>query len=295
MAQGRSRPGPLVGITGPRLQAAEVRSTPGILLGADIDSHYAYYPVAVARAGGMPVHLPRESDPSALVARLDALVVAGGQDVDPRSFGQQPTAMTSRLDPVRDDFEASLILAAIERDIPLLGICRGAQLLNVALGGSLVLDLVAQQEIEHARWIYPPELRTHDVVCRPGSLASAIYGEEVRVNSFHHQAIGELGTGIAVSATATDDTIEAIEVEGVRAIGVQWHPEMLADPDLIFDWLVRGSTSDETPGGRLERSILNEHYCQAAATRRCRAAPWEGRACNRGGLGDRPRDCAAPG
>ena len=255
---------PLIGITGPRLQASQIRSTPEILLGAEVDSHYAYYPAAVAAAGGLPVHVSREGDPRELIRRLDGLVVAGGQDVDPRFFGRQPTAVTSRLDPVRDRFEAGLILAALEAGVPLVGICRGAQLLNVALGGSLVLDLVAEQQIEHARWIYPPELATHEVFCRAGTLAREIYGEEVDVNSFHHQAIGDVGSGVAVAATAIDGTIEAIELDGADAIGVQWHPEMLADPDRTFEWLVGRSAKMEGPSRLQERR--SDEYCSQAGS-----------------------------
>jgi putative glutamine amidotransferase len=262
MAQTPDHHRPLIGITGPRLQAAQIRSTPEILLAADVDSHYAYYPTAVAAAGGLPVHLTREGDPEELIARLDGLVIAGGQDVDPRFYGRQPTAVTSRLDPVRDRFEAGLILAAIEHGVPTVGICRGAQLMNAALGGTLVIDLVAQQEIEHARWIYPPELATHEVFCRAGTLAGEIYGEEISVNSFHHQAIGELGRGVAAAATANDGTIEAIEIEGADAIGVQWHPEMLSDPDATFDWLVSRARNLKGPAGPMERRI-DEHCSQA--------------------------------
>jgi putative glutamine amidotransferase len=253
---------PLIGITGPRLQAAQIRSTPEILLGADVDSHYTYYPTAVAAAGGLPVHLTREGDPEDLVARLDGLVIAGGQDVDPRFYGRQPTAVTSRLDPVRDRFEAALILAAIERGIPVVGICRGAQLMNVALGGTLVIDLVARQEIEHARWIYPPDLATHEVFCRVGTLAREIYGEEISVNSFHHQAIGDLGRGVAAAAVASDGTIEAIEIGGADAIGVQWHPEMLGEPDGTFEWLVSRARNMKGLLGPVERRS-DEHCSQA--------------------------------
>lgn len=246
---------PLIGITGPRLLAAEISTTPSILLDARVDSHYAYYPAAVAAAGGMPVHLPRDNDPRELVHRLDGLLIAGGQDVDPRSFGRQPTAITSRLDPGRDRFEADLIRAALEHGIPVLGICRGAQLLNVTMGGSLVLNLLEAQQIEHARWVYPVDHRSHLVTCLAGSAVAEIYGAETMVNSFHHQAIGDLGDRVLATAMATDGTIEAIEIEGGGAIGVQWHPEMLKEPDRIFEWLVGRSTNDGARP-RLERSAV---------------------------------------
>jgi putative glutamine amidotransferase len=246
---------PLIGITGARLQAAEITTTPPILLHTWVDTHYTYYPEVVARAGGLPVHLPRESDPRDLVSRLDGLIVAGGQDVDPRSYGRQPTPTNSRLDPGRDGFELGLVHAALSLEVPLLGICRGAQLMNVALGGTLVEDLVSVQEVEHTLVLYPPEARVHEVVCAPGSLVHELYGERLHVNSFHHQGIADLGRGIATSGVATDGTIEAIEVEAAAAVGVQWHPEMLpGDADPIFAWLVDRSGRNEAEQIRLERS-----------------------------------------
>ena len=230
---------PLVGITGPRLHAAEIRTTPSILLHAWVDSHYTYYPQAVSRAGGLPVHLAREADATALVARIDALVVSGGHDVDPRVYGSEPTATTTRLDPGRDAFELELIEAALGAGIPLLGICRGAQLMNIARGGTLIDELVNVQKVEHTRIVYPPETRVHPVSCEPGSVLHGLYGEVVDVNSFHHQCIDALGRGVAITALATDGTVEAIEIESAAgAVGVQWHPEMLAEPDPLFDWLV---------------------------------------------------------
>lgn len=234
---------PLVGITGPRLHAAEIRTTPSILLHAWVDSHYSFYPEAVARAGGLPVHLAREANPAAVVARLDALVVSGGHDVDPRVYGREPTPTTTRLDPRRDAFELGLIEAALARSIPVLGICRGAQLMNVARGGNLTDELVNVQKVEHTRIVYPPETRVHPVTCEPGSILHDLYGEAVDVNSFHHQSIDELGRGVAVTATAADGTVEAIEIEStVGAVGVQWHPEMLGEPDPLFDWLVAAAS-----------------------------------------------------
>jgi putative glutamine amidotransferase len=230
---------PLVGITGPRLHAAEITTTPSILLHAWVDSHYTYYPEAVATAGGLPIHLAREANPVAVVDRIDALVVSGGHDVDPRAYGREPTPTTTRLDPGRDAFELALIEAALEAGIPILGICRGAQLMNIARGGTLVDELVNVQKIEHTRIVYPPETRVHPVSCEPGSVLHALYGESVRVNSFHHQSIDDLGRGVVVTAVAEDDTIEAIEIEpGAGAVGVQWHPEMLGEQDPLFDWLV---------------------------------------------------------
>lgn len=245
---------PLVGITGPRVQAAEVASTPSILLHAWVDVHYAYYPQVIARAGGLPVHLPRDGDPEALITRLDAVVVAGGQDVDPRRYGRQPTIRSTRLDPERDEFELSVVHAALAHAVPLVGVCRGAQLLNVARGGTLVDDLEAVQGVEHTLVLYPPERRVHEVLFTPGTIAHHVYGDALRVNSFHHQAIDEPGEGVVSCGIAPDGVVEAIEVAGARAVGVQWHPEMLAGVDPLFRWLVTAATVEEAPAVRLERS-----------------------------------------
>lgn len=245
---------PLVGITGPRLHAAEIATTPPILLHAWADVHYAFYPHAVARAGGLPIHLPRDGDPDALVARLDAVVVAGGQDVDPRGYGRQPTVHSTRLDPDRDEFELSIVRAALASDVPLVGVCRGAHLLNVACGGTLVDDLQAVQRIEHTLVLYPPDRRVHDVRLMPGTIAHDVYGDALRVNSFHHQAIDGLGDGVVACGVAPDGVIEAIEIAGARAIGVQWHPEMLPGVDPVFRWLVSAATAETAPAMRLERT-----------------------------------------
>ncbi|MBB4660658.1 gamma-glutamyl-gamma-aminobutyrate hydrolase family protein [Conexibacter arvalis] len=244
---------PLVGITGPRLHAAEISTTPQILLHAYCDAHYVFYPQAVARAGGLPVHLPREADPEAVVARLDALVVAGGQDVDPRRYGSQPTPTSSRVDPGRDSFELALIEAALARGLPLLGICRGMQLLNVARGGTLIDDLPPVQAVEHTLVIYPPEVRVHAVELAPGTALHDIYGPRIEVNSFHHQGIGALGAGLAVAGTAPDGIVEAVELPSACAIGVQWHPEMLPGTDPLFHWLLRQATDHEARAARQER------------------------------------------
>jgi putative glutamine amidotransferase len=249
-----SAPAPLIGVTGPRLHAAEITTTPYILNHAWTDVHYAFYPQAIARAGGLPVQLPRECDPGAIVRRLDALLVAGGQDVDPRVYDSQPTATSTRLDPGRDAFELALIRAALEQRVPLLGVCRGMQLLNVALGGTLIGDLVRVQDVEHTLVRYPPDVGVHDVTFEPGSVLHEVYGAQIEVNSFHHQGIGELGDGVAVSGAAPDGIVEAIEVAGACAIGVQWHPEMLPGDDPLFCWLMREAAHDEAHRQRLERS-----------------------------------------
>jgi putative glutamine amidotransferase len=206
---------PLVGVTGPRMHAAEVATTPAILRHAWVDVHYAFYPHAVARAGGLPVHVAREADPAAIVGRLDALVVAGGQDVDPRAYGSQPTAGNTRLDPQRDAFEIGLVVAALEQDVPLLGICRGAQLINVALGGTLVEDLRAVQGIDHTLVLYPPDARVAmflavDVLQYDVVLASTLRGHKRVLEALRAGDAPAAGRAMAAHVRTTTRELDAI-------------------------------------------------------------------------------------
>jgi putative glutamine amidotransferase len=247
---------PLIGITGPRIHAAEIISTPSILLHLFSDTYYAHYAQAVARAGGLAVQIPRDNPPTALVARLDGIVIAGGQDVDPRMYGHQPSTAATRLDPGRDRFEARLIRAALDQDKPLLGICRGAQLLNVTLGGTLLENLTDVGQIEHTVVLYPPDARVHPVKLTPGSILHDVYGDATEVNSFHRQSIWKLGERVQATGRAPDGVIEGIEVGGARAVGVQWHPEALAEVDPLLAWLIDTAT---TTGSATPKGVPVEH------------------------------------
>jgi putative glutamine amidotransferase len=251
---------PLIGVTAPRVHAAEIVSTPAILAHAFTDTAYAFYAQALARAGALPVLIPRENDPVELVRRLDGVVIAGGQDVDPRLYGGQPAPTSTRLDPQRDAFELALIDAALAHDRPLLGICRGAQLLNVALGGDLIGDLAPVQRIEHTLVLYPPDARVHAVDFEPGSALASVYGDSTAVNSFHRQAVGRLGDRVAASGRAPDGVIEAIEVAGGRAVGVQWHPEMLAG-DPLLAWFVRQARGADPQSAPYDEGVPLERSC----------------------------------
>ena len=227
----------LIGITGRRTRV--VADFPENLSHLSSDLFVVGYSEAVAGAGGTPVLLSREADADALVGRLDGVLVAGGQDVDPRLYGATPGPRTTLLDPVRDRFEVLLVRAAVARGVPVLGICRGAQLINVALGGTLVPDLATRAGESHSFLGYPPEHRSHAVTTVPGSLVAALYGPRVMVNSYHHQAVATPGGRLRVTARADDDVVEAVELPGADVLGVQWHPEMFREPDPVFDWLVR--------------------------------------------------------
>jgi putative glutamine amidotransferase len=191
------------------------------------------YADAVQRAGGIAVILPpdpRAADhPDELLDLLDGLILAGGADVDPAAYGQEPHPATVNTNPERDDFEIALAQAAIARDLPLLGVCRGMQILNVARGGTLLQHLPDSHGHEdHRRTPGSFDGADHDVRLRDGSLAARAAGETSHgTKSHHHQGVDRLGEGLEVTGWATlDELPEAIEDPERRyALGVQWHPE----------------------------------------------------------------------
>jgi putative glutamine amidotransferase len=192
---------------------------------------------AVQRAGGLAVMIPPDGspngDPGQVLDLLDGLILAGGADIDPAAYGAEAHAETKGTVPERDAFEIALARAALERDLPVLGICRGMQLLNVATGGTLHQHLPERfGHHEHRRSLGTFDDADHDVRLAAGSLASAAAGEEVHgTKSHHHQGIDCLGSGLVVTGWSDlDELPEAIEAPGRRfALGVQWHPE--ADPE----------------------------------------------------------------
>jgi putative glutamine amidotransferase len=194
------------------------------------------YSDEVRRAGGLAFLLPPddEAEPAETLDRIDALVLAGGADIDPAGYGADPEPETIGTDPRRDRVESALAVGALERDMPLLGICRGMELLNVALGGTLVQHLPAVLGSDRHR-PGPAEFGNHEVRLEPGSLAARAAGAEVvRVRSHHHQGVAELGRGLTVSGRCPeDDVIEAIEHPASGfALGVLWHPEE-ASPEVL--------------------------------------------------------------
>jgi putative glutamine amidotransferase len=189
------------------------------------------YMEAVQRAGGLAVMLPPDpgADPDRLLYVVDGLILAGGRDIDPSTYGEERAPETDEPHAVRDGFELALARRAMERDIPLLGVCRGMQLMNVARGGTLVQDLPAH--LGHRRTIGTFDGNDHPVRLAEGSLAARAAGETHHATlSHHHQGVDRLGEGLEVSGWSDDDDLpEAIEAPGLRfALGVQWHPE--ADP-----------------------------------------------------------------
>jgi len=192
---------------------------------------------AILTAGGLPILLPTSLPITALpelVNRFDGFVLSGGGDVDPALYGGHLDATVHSIDPERDAFECALIPLVLQADKPLLAICRGAQILNVALGGSLYEDIPSALPAALRHDWYPDIPRdylAHTVEIEPGSRLAEILGtRKLRTNSLHHQAIRQPAPGLEVVARAEDGVIEAVELPGKRfAIGVQWHPECLPE------------------------------------------------------------------
>jgi len=195
------------------------------------------YPEAIRRAGAVPVVIP-PLDVDSIEPLLDGLCglcLSGGPDLHPSIYGAQPHPLLGPTEPHLDSFEVALVRAAEAREIPVLAICRGLQVLNVARGGTLVQDLPSERPpgVTHRQadvgWV-----ATHDVRLQAGSLVADCLGEtEIRVNSFHHQAVDRLGSGLRIVGWADDDMVEAIEATDRRfTVAVQWHAEsMVRSPE----------------------------------------------------------------
>ncbi|CAL9619899.1 gamma-glutamyl-gamma-aminobutyrate hydrolase family protein [Streptomyces sp. enrichment culture] len=196
----------------------------------------AAYHRLVQNAGGLAALLPPDAPAAAetVVARLDGLVIAGGPDVDPAHYGADRHPRTGPAHPERDAWELALVRAALEAGKPLLGICRGLQLLNVALGGTLVQHLPDQ--VGHGGHCGPPGVfARHTVKPVPGTLLAETVPDQVSVPTYHHQAVDMLGRGLLPCAHAEDGTVEAIELPSAHAftLAVQWHPEAGDDPRVM--------------------------------------------------------------
>jgi len=189
------------------------------------------YPAAVQRTGGMALILPPDEAavdaPDPFLDRVDALILAGGADVDPASYGATPHPETGVRWPERDHFEIALVRRALDRAMPVLGVCRGMQVLNVALGGTLIQhldDVIGSDRHRHT----PGAFGDHEVRLAPGSLAARAAGaERLVVKSHHHQGVDSLGGDLLPTGwSVKDEVVEAIELPGQQfALGVLWHPE----------------------------------------------------------------------
>lgn len=200
---------------------------------------------AVARAGGTPLLLPPVGTDEGVVEALDGLLLIGGADITPAAYGADPHPETILTRPERDEHERRLLAAALDRDLPVLGICRGAQLITVALGGTVRQHL--PDELGHTR--HRPDAAVFGstrVRTRPGSVVAGILGEGATVPCYHHQGLVEEGTALEPSAWADDGLVEAVELPGNRRLlGVQWHPEEDPDDLRLFEWLTRTASDRE--------------------------------------------------
>lgn len=241
---------PLIGVTTSEIRGADdFKPTPeGDPPRKDLALGFKYFE-AIERAGGIPVIVPplgsHAIDP--LLARLSGICIAGGPDLDPRSYGGEQHPKLGPTEPELDKFELRVTWAARSRCIPILAICRGAQVLNVALGGSLHMHLPddAGDWVEHRRPGSEGPAASHEIRVEPNSVLGRVLGaDRVTVNSYHHQAVRKLGRGLRAVAHADDGVIEAIETTGPDfVVGVQWHAECMEAPEqhALFEAFVRAS------------------------------------------------------
>jgi putative glutamine amidotransferase len=235
---------PLIGVTTSELRKSALATTrrhgepahPEMALGMT-------YSRALDAAGAIPVVLPPTGTDHLehLLERLDGVCLSGGPDLDPKAYGAADRhPELGPTEPTLDAFELELVKAALRRDLPILAICRGAQALNVACGGTL------HQHVADHRQKDPATQPTHEVTIQAGSRLHRIARTKtLRVNSFHHQAVDEIGAGLRVVAHAEDGTIEAIEGEAGFLVGVQWHAEALIEHMPLFEALVRAAARTE--------------------------------------------------
>lgn len=226
----------------------------------DVPAAYLQYQYVdlVSRAGAVALLLPPQPSTPEVVgdvlARIDALVVAGGRDVDARRYGAAPHPAADPPAPERDDWELALTRAALDRGTPLLGICRGAQVLTVALGGTLVQH-VPDLPGAGAHRLGPGEFAHHTVRTVAGSRLAEVLGSAAAVSCYHHQAVAEVPAGLRATAHADDGVVEGVELEGDRfVVGVQWHPEERLDDLRLMQALVHAARGPALPGGADDRT-----------------------------------------
>ena len=235
---------PLIGITGEQKPATALVDVLDVLRESDIDVFYGDYARAVLLAGGLPVWIPADA-PVGLLGRLDGLLLSGGDDIDPAAYGQDRHPALGSPSPARDAQERTLLDAALGRDLPVLGVCRGAQLLNVHLGGTLHQHVPA-----HTDASLPIDQAFHRVAFTTDSIGRSVYGAEIAVNSLHHQGIDRLAEGLVASGVTVggpdDGLVEAVEIADKPVLAVQWHPEMTGRVDPAMEWLVATALSSSS-------------------------------------------------
>ncbi len=230
----------------------------------------AYYK-SVEQAGGVPVILPPSSHIDTIINaldRVDGLVISGGADINPLFWGEEPATALGGINAERDRFELLTIQLAYNRQIPMLGICRGIQTLAIALGGHTEQDISGRAKVKHSQDADRSE-PTHSVCVEPDSILERLYadvlqanGGRLYVNSFHHQAVDDCGPRFRVTAKSSDGIIEAMESREYKSImGVQWHPECLADGQPLFQWLVKQAAHFSDACRLHQRIITLDTHC----------------------------------
>lgn len=241
---------PLIGITGRRFRLSLIQGADPRYGDRCLDTSLSDFATRIAAAGGVPVTLSFDAEAEAACEWLSGVVIAGGQDVHPACWGGDtsvvqdvdPRAHTMAHDVDRDAYEIALVRAALARGIPVLGVCRGLQVLNVALGGTLVPDLPAGPVSHLSAETAPSDgADDHVVTFTDGSLARELFGEQALTNSWHHQAVDSCGTGLVVTGRASDGVVESVELPGSPVLGVQWHPEWMVRSDPAMTWVVQAA------------------------------------------------------
>ncbi|GAJ25162.1 glutamine amidotransferase [Liquorilactobacillus sucicola DSM 21376 = JCM 15457] len=222
------------------------------------------YVDGVRQSGGLPIVLPlgQKNEAKAYIETVDALLLAGGQDVAPELYGAKPIEELGETDLARDQFEISLVEEALRANKPILGICRGQQVINVALGGTLYQDIHLQLGVTAQHNQYPTafEVQTHHITAVQNSWLDNLVGHRLFVNSFHHQAVKKLGHGLHAAAVSDDGVVESIESNNSNIFAVQFHPECLfkkhSDFERIFGHLTeKAAKQKENPSSTLIRSV----------------------------------------
>lgn len=246
-----SDPKPIIGITGYHEREKSV----------DTVKVNRTYCEAVGHAGGIPLVIPIFMDGGSapeVLDRIDGLLLSGGPDVLPLIFDETPHHRIGAIDARRDQWEIALFKEAYGRDMPILGICRGVQLMNVALGGSLYQDIHSQVKLAHAHYAKDTPMDTlfHRVKIETGRRLHGIFGKDsLMVNSYHHQALKHVAEGLVIGAVSRDGIVEGVEAPDKRfAVGVQWHPEALwrehADHERLFKAFVESAKEKREEGIR---------------------------------------------
>ncbi len=244
-------PRPVIGVSCSTLVLTGMRGVPRFALSE-------FYIRCILDAGGLPLLLPNVMPELAAsyLSRMDGLILSGGLDVDPEYYGEEPKPKLGNLDQVRDSYEFELARGAHQAGMPLLAICRGVQVLNVAFGGSLVQDIDSEvdEPLKHEQDALRQTALSHRVRIVPNSKLHGIAAgiERIRVNSFHHQSVKDVADGFTITAHSEDGVVEAIEdPTQTFCVGVQWHPERLPENDFtrsIFKSFVEAARTAASVG-----------------------------------------------